>query len=279
MATRCTFFVGSLAALSVTACGHAAPDDVCMGPTCVDAIGLFDIPDVPVDRVPQDVQHREAAVRDASAMDATSDGYDVTFGDTRLDTPPDFGTFDSGRRDTGVDIALDHGPTRGCVSGAFGTFAVRFQWTGAGDGSPASARYETSDLPDTSRMRVTTSSGFSPVFVDTSNGGGLDLEGTAYVEVDFSTVGLTSIRDATDAVYGRSFSASADGSYHWESTVGSGDSLVNSVSHLPPYRWYLVDAFSFLAFPADNSAYVRISAGASSSALVVSRVEICFDAS
>jgi hypothetical protein len=259
-----------------------------MGPSCVDANGFFDIADVPVDRERHDVptldnSPRRDVVIPVDAMDGSADGYDVMFSDTQGDVPPDFGTFDTGVRDTGrVDVAVDRGTTTsGCVSGATGNLAVRFSWQGSGSGSTASVRYEANDLPDTSRWRVTAASrsiGYTPVYDDTFLGpGGLDLEGTAFMDVELSTSGLSAIRGATIAIYGRSFDTTASGSFSWQTFTGTGAAPSNLVANSPPYEWYGSDAtLSFV--PGDSGVLLRIYPGPSSDALIVSRVEICFDA-
>src|SRR5262249_31562236 len=167
------------------------------------------------------------------------------------------------------------------TSGATGTHAVRFRWTGSGSGSTASVVYEANTLPDTSRWHVSagaSSIGFTPVFVDTAlASGGLDLEGDVFVDVELSTAGLSAINAATIAVYRRSYNTPPSGSFTWQTAHGTGAAPTNLVSNVAPYRWYPADATPAFA-PGEGGALVRLRAGPSSNALAVNRVEICFDA-
>ena len=107
--------------------------------------------------------------------------------------------------------------------------------------------------------------------------GGLELSGTVFIDVELSTAGLPPVRGATLAIYGRSFNTTTSGSFSWMSFSGAGASPYAGVSNAAPYRWYLADATS--ALPAgDGSTLLRIEAGPPSNALVVNRVELCFDA-
>ncbi|MCC7539368.1 MAG: hypothetical protein IT379_24300 [Deltaproteobacteria bacterium] len=194
--------------------------------------------------------------------------------------PPDAGPPDAGPPDTGPP---DTGPPPArCVSGATGTHVVRFGWLGSGAGSTAYVDYEANDLPDTSRWHVgayAMSIGYRPVFDDIFLGeGGLDLEGTAFIDVELSTAGLSSIRSVTLAIYGRSFATTASGSFSWQTFDGIGATPTDSVSNVAPYAWYFGDATLELP-PGDSGVLLRIRAGPSSDALIVNRVEICFDAS
>lgn len=210
----------------------------------------------------------DAGARDAGAADAGPP-------DTG---PPDTGPPDTGPPDTGPP---DAGGGR-CISGATGTHAVRFRWSGSGPSSTAYVVYEENQLPDRSRWRVTANSrsiGYTPVFTDTFLGeGGLDLEGTAFIDVELSTVGLSSIRNVTIAIYGRSFNTTASGSFEWQTFDGIGSSAYGLVSNVAPYQWYAADATSEFS-AGDAGVLLRISAGPPSDALIVNRVEICFDAS
>lgn len=178
-----------------------------------------------------------------------------------------------------VDVGRDTPASGGCVSGAVGTRAVRFRWRGSGAGSTAYVDYELNQLPDTSRWHVSAASmsiGYTPIFDDIFLGeGGLDLEGTAFIDVQLSTLGLPSVSSATIAIYGRSFNTTASGSFRWQTFHGTGSAPTNLVANSAPYEWYLADATAQL--PAgDSGALLRIYPGPSSGALIVDRVEICF---
>lgn len=209
---------------------------------------------------------------DAGSMDSGSDGG--------IDAGFDAGT-DAGF-DAGTDAGTDAGPPGGgCVSGATGTHVLRFRWDGTTSGSRAYVVYEANTLPDTSRWSVgaySRSIGYSPVFRDPFLGdGGLELSGSVFIDVELSTLGLSSVRNATLSIYGRSYNTTASGSFSWMSFSGSGAAPSGSVSNVAPYRWYGANATS--ALPAgDGSTLLRIEAGPPSNALIVSRVEICFDA-
>jgi len=188
--------------------------------------------------------------------------------------PPDSGPPDSGPADAGS-------PTGGCLSGATGTHVLRFRWEGTTSGSTAYVRYEANTLPDTTRWRVTAASssiGYTPVFRDPYLGeGGLELSGTVFIDVELSTALLSSISNATLAVYGRSYSTTASGSFSWQTFSGTGATSSGFVSNSAPYEWYPADATA--ALPAgDDGTLLRIRAGPPSNALIVNRVEICFDA-
>jgi hypothetical protein len=141
--------------------------------------------------------------------------------------------------------------------------------------------YEANTLPDSSRWRVTAGSasfGYTPVFADPFLGpGGLDLEGTVFIDVELSTAGLSAISKVTIAVFGRSFNTTASGSFSWQTISGTGATPTNFVSNVAPYSWYPGDATAVFR-PADSGLLLRLRAGPSSNALVVNRVEICFDA-
>jgi len=196
----------------------------------------------------------------------------------------DGGGTDSGPRDAGSPDARSRdagSPTAGCVSGATGTHVARFRWEGTTSGSRAYVRYEANTLPDTSRWRVTAASssiGYTPVFRDSFLGeGGLELSGTVFIDVELSTDLLPPVSTATLAVYGRSYSTTASGSFSWQTFSGTGAAPSGSVSNSAPYRWYAADATAALP-AADDGTLLRIRAGPPSNALIVSRVEICFDA-
>ncbi|MBX3270744.1 MAG: hypothetical protein KF729_10805 [Sandaracinaceae bacterium] len=229
-----------------------------------------------------------APVRDGSVPD---DG-----GDLDASSLDDAGRDDAGLADAGFDASVpdagfdasvpdagfDAGTTTvSCLSGATGTHVVRFRWAGTSSGSTAYVQYEANTLPDTTRWRVTAASsaiGYRPVFSDPFLGeGGLELSGTAFIDVELSTSGLGRVERATLAIYGRSFNTTASGSFSWQTFSGTGATPSGFVSNVAPYRWYGADATAPL--PAgDERTLLRIRPGPPSGALIVARVEICFDA-
>ena len=220
------------------------------------------------------------------AGDAVSS--DTASGDTGL---VDGGVIDSGKIDSGaidsgkVDTGFDAGPTGPitggpCISGSAGATAFRIKWVNGG--GTATVSYEVDGLPDKSRWKAGAygySIGFSPSFVDPFLGeGGLQLDSSDFVDIELSTVGLSTIRSAKLAIYGRSFNTTASGSFDWMTFTDSGSTPIDFVSNVAPYRWYAYDATS--AFRAgDGGVLLRIKAGPSSDALVVNRIELCMDAS
>ena len=225
-----------------------------------------------MDAGPTDSSVGDSGVGDSGAADAASADAGPTDGGT-----PDTGTPDTGTPDTGTPDA----GTGSCISGATGRYAIRFRWLGSGVGSTAYVRYDLNDLPDSSRWHVSAASrsfSYTPVFDDPFLGdGGLDLSGTVFMDVELSTVGLSSIRNVTIAIRGRSFNTTASGSFHWMTFSGSGAAPTNLVANSAPYEWYGADATSAFV-TGDGGALLRIMPGPSSNSLVVASVEICFDA-
>ncbi|HMR81173.1 MAG TPA: hypothetical protein PKD61_38945, partial [Polyangiaceae bacterium] len=173
------------------------------------------------------------------------------------------------------------GTSGGCISGATGTHAARFRWAGNGSGSTAYVVYELNTLPDTSNWKVgaySQSIGYKPVFNDVFLGvGGLTLSGTVFIDVDLSSVGLSSIKNVTLSIFGRSYNTTSSGSYSWQTFQGTGASPYGGVSNSAPYQWYSANATA--AFTAGNGGIkLRIKPGGPSNSLIVNRVEICFDA-
>ena len=117
------------------------------------------------------------------------------------------------------------------------------------------------------------------MFSDTYLGeGGLELGGTAFIDVELSTAGLSSIRNVTIAIYGRSFITTSSGSFQWQTFDGVGASPYGSVANSAPYEWYPADATTEFS-PGDSGVLLRLRAGPPSGSLIVNRVEVCFDAS
>ena len=221
----------------------------------------------------------DSSLADTTISDAASDDAartDVGASDAGRDT----GSGDTGAAtDTGV---ADSGPPTGtgdCISGAVGTHAVRFRWEGSG--GTAYVRYEENELPDTSRWRVTANAmgfGYTPEFVDPFLGeGGLELSGSVFIDVELSTVGLSSISNVTLSIYGRSFNTTSSGSFEWMSFDGAGAAPSGLVHNSAPYEWYGANATSAFA-PGNDGVLFRIYPGPPSNSLVVNQVELCFDA-
>ena len=234
--------------------------------------------DVAPDVTPDSAVEPVVVARDSApeaAMDATADIAADIAADVRAEAAVDAAT------DVRVDAATDVAVGGGCVSGAVGTHVARFRWTGSGSGSRATVNYEANNLPDRSRWRVTANSrsiGYTPVYTDTFLAeGGLDLEGTVFIDVELSTAGLTSLSGVTLAVYGRSFNTTTSGSFAWQTFSGRGAAPSGLVANSAPYQWYRADATTEFV-PGDNGVLLRITAGPPSGALVVSRVEVCFNA-
>ena len=159
---------------------------------------------------------------------------------------------------------------------------MRFRWAGNGPNSTAYPVYELNNLPDKSNWKVgaySQSIGFKPKFTDTFLGkGGLELSGTVFIDVDMSTVGLSSIKSVTLSILGRSFNTTTSGSFTWQTFKGTGASPSGGVSNAAPYKWYGANATAAFT-PGDGGIKLRIKAGGPSGSLVVNSVEVCFDAS
>ncbi len=196
-------------------------------------------------------------------------------------------TVDTGTasKDTGT-VVMDtapSGPITGgpCVSGASGATAIRIRFYNGG-GRPTVA-YDVWGLPDKSREKVGVY-GYSipytvPAWADPYLGeGGLQLDSSNFVDIELSTIGLSSIASATLSIYGRSYNTTASGSFNWQTFKGTGATPTNFVSNVAPYQWYGGDAtVSFV--PGDSGALLRIKAGPSSNSLVVNKIELCMEAS
>ncbi|MBK7396412.1 MAG: hypothetical protein IPJ34_08965 [Myxococcales bacterium] len=179
--------------------------------------------------------------------------------------------------DTGTIGDTSTGPITGgpCSSGAPGATAFRIRWVDSG--GTATVSYEVTGLPDKSGFKVaaySTSFGYTPAFSDKFLAvGGLDLSSPQFVDVDLSTVGLTSIKTATLSLYGRSFATGASGSFLWNTFDGSGTS--GSISNVAPYHWDSTVITSGLG--PGKVHKLRIKPGPPSSALVIHRIELCIE--
>jgi hypothetical protein len=216
---------------------------------------------------------------DTGAID-TGTADTGTFDTGTFDTGTfDTGTLDTGTLDTGHDTST--GPITGgpCLSGAPGATAFRFSfYDGGGD---AIVKYEVDGLPDKSRGKAGTygyTIPFTASYVDPFLAeGGVQLDGSDFIDVELSTVGLSTIRSVTLSVYGRSYDTTTSGSFNWMTFVDSGSTPFDFVSNVAPYAWYSADATSAFT-PGDGGALLRIKAGPSSESLVVHRIELCVDA-
>lgn len=181
-----------------------------------------------------------------------------------------------------ADMAGPSGPITGgpCLGTAAGATAFRVGWYDSG--GRATVRYDVHGLPDKSRWKIivagyTTS--FTPQWVDPFLGpGGLGLDSSDFIDVELSTVGLSSISNVTISIYGRSYSTGSSGSFNWRTFSGDGSTPLNSVSNVTPYRWYPGDATTEVR-AGDAGLLIRVKAGGNSNSLVVNRLEICMVAS
>jgi hypothetical protein len=98
-----------------------------------------------------------------------------------------------------------------------------------------------------------------------------------FIDVELSTMGMSTIRNVTIAIRGRSYNTTTSGSFNWMTFSGSGAAPRNLVSNSAPYEWYGADATRAFV-TGDSGVLLRIEAGPSSNSLVVASVEICFDA-
>lgn len=232
----------------------------------------------------------DSASSDATANDSssTSDGAtDASLGDggAHDSSVTDTGVVDTGGIDTGIDAHSSDSSVGGvitggpCISGAAGATAYRIQWIKAG--SQAQVSYEVMGLPDHSRDHAGAYGyqiGFTSSYVDQFLAqGGLQLDSSDFVDIELSTVGLSSITKATLSIYGRSFDTTTSGSFNWQTFAGVGQTPTNFVSNIAPYAWYSADMTTEIG-PGDASVLIRIKAGPNSDALVVNRIELCLQA-
>ena len=161
-----------------------------------------------------------------------------------------------------------------CLSGAPGQTAYRVQW------NSAYVSYEVNGLPDQNDHTGVYgySIGFTPQYVDTYLGdGGVLLNSSDFIDIELSTLGVSSISSITLSLYGRSYATTSSGSFNWQTFEGTGASPSGLVSNSTPYEWYSTDLTSGMS-AADGGILLRIKAGPPSSSLVVNRLEICMEA-
>ncbi len=217
----------------------------------------------------------DAGATDASANDSTAS--DASASDAGL---TDTGGSDTGGGDTGVrDASVGIISGGACISGAAGATAYRVRFADAG--GAAQVVYEVDGLPDRSRNHAAAYGyqiGFTSSFVDPFLGvGGLQLDSSDFVDLEITTVGISSIQNATISIFGRSFNTTTNGGFNWQTFVGTGATTDDFVSNIAPYRWYSAD-FTTEIRPGDNGVLVRVKAGGLSGVLVVNRIEICMQA-
>jgi hypothetical protein len=217
----------------------------------------------------------DAGSTDVGSTDAASDAVSDGPSGEATDGPSaeaNDGAADASGNDGGQGI-LTGGP---CISGAAGATAYRVRWIDAG--GTAQVQYEVDGLPDTSRDQTGAYGyqiGFTPSYVDPFLGaGGLQLDDSDFVDVEISTVGLSSITSVTLSIFGRSYSVDTNGSFNWQTFDGTGQTATDFVSNVPPYQWYSADITGDI-LPGENNVTLRIKAGPSSDALVVNRIELC----
>lgn len=223
-----------------------------------------------------DADRRDGATHDGRPGDGDGGAHDAALVDAR--------PVDARPLDAPVDAAVDARPPiisgGPCLSGAPGATAYRIRWTGSGN--MASVVYEVNGLPDHTRDRAGAYGyqiGFTPQWVDVPlGGGGLLLNGSSFVDLELTTVGLAQIARARLSLYGRSYNTTASGSFTWQTFDGTGATPSNLVSNAAPYRWHTGDMTTALA-PGDDGVLIRIKAGPSSGSLAVSRIELCLEAS
>lgn len=226
------------------------------------------------------------AVTDTAVTDT---GTSVT--DTGSSTK-DTGSTATDTGSTVTDTGTTTGPITGgpCASGGTGATAFRIRWAGSGSGSTAYPVYEVTGLPDKSGFKAGAygySIGYTPTFEDIYLGvGGLRLDSSDFVDIDFSTNGISSISTATLSIYGRSYNTTASGSYNWQTFDGTGSTPSGAVSNSAPYQWYgplgylgsgpIGDVLTVIK--TGKTIKLRIKAGGPSGALIVNKIELCLEA-
>jgi hypothetical protein len=213
----------------------------------------------------------------ADAMTGDDSGAGVDSGGTGVD---------AGGTGTDAMVMADAapiGPISGgpCLSGHAGATAYRIRWAGNGAGSTAYPVYETNGLPDHSRDHAGAfpyQIGGMPRWDDPFLGvGGLVLDGSDFVDLELSTVGLSSISNATISIFGRSFNTTAPGGFFWQTFDGTGQTPSNFVSNSAPYQWYSADMTTEIS-AGDDGVLLRIKAVGGSGSLIVNRIELCVTA-
>ena len=185
---------------------------------------------------------------------------------------------DAGTPDSGTIGPITGGP---CHSGVAGATAFRIHW--ANGGNNAYIDQTVDGLPDKARGMAGAygyTIPFTPSYVDPFLGdGGVALDSSDFIDLDLSTAQLSSISNATLAIYGRSYDTTTSGSYNWQTFDGDGygQTATDFVSNVAPYQWYAADMTAELVAGNANET-IRIKAGPSSGSLVVNQVELCVTA-
>lgn len=186
----------------------------------------------------------------------------------------------------GGDAMADAGPTGPitggpCLSGHAGKTGYRVRWAGNGAGSTAYPVYEVNGLPDHSRDHAGAYGyqiGFTPRWDDPFLGvGGLVLDGSSFVDLELTTVGLSSISNWTISIFGRSFNTTASGGFSWQTAEGYNQTSSTFVSNSAPYQWYSADMTPEIS-AGNGGVLIRIKAQGGSGSLIVNRIELCVTA-
>ena len=226
-----------------------------------------------------DVSGDDDPRHDASAADSDTTGGDGSTSGGDGGTTGGDGGATGGDGGGGVDAPVGIITGGPCLSGQPGKTAYRMRWLKSG--STAYVSYEVNGLPDKSRDHTGAFGyqiGFTPSYVDPFLAeGGLQLDGSSFVDIELTTVGISSIQSAKLAIYGRSFNTTASGSFNWQTFDGTGSTPTNAVSNVAPYQWYAGDMTTEIS-PGDNGVLLRIKAGPNSGSLVVNRIELCMQA-
>ncbi len=218
-------------------------------------------------------------------VDASGNG-DGTGNDSSTSVDSGGTGVDSGGTGTDAMVMADAAPTGPitggpCLSGHAGATAYRIRWAGNGAGSTAYPVYEKNGLPDHSRDHAGAFGyqiGFTPRWDDPFLGvGGLVLDGSDFVDLELTTVGLSSISNATISIFGRSFNTTASGGFFWQTFEGTGQTPSNFVSNSAPYQWYSADMTTEIS-AGNSGVLLRIKAAGGSGSLIVNRIELCVTA-
>ncbi len=165
------------------------------------------------------------------------------------------------------------------ASGAPGLTAFRITWLD--NGGKADASCTVMGLPDDEGFLAAAhgySVGFTPAFIDQYLGeGGLELNSSDFIDITFSTSGISSISHATLSIFGRSYSTVSKAGFTWQTFDDTGTTPADFVSNGVPYAWYSADVLSGVT-PGETNGLLRITASGGSGALVVSQIELCLDA-
>jgi hypothetical protein len=214
---------------------------------------------------------------DASAIETGSADGPAADSRTTDGQLADLGVVDSAPADgraadaSGSNEAGRHTP---CTNGS-GWVAWRFHYNPNEPGTQA--HLDLYDLPDASNWEANPV--FSTSIVDSIHGGGLEIATGNWILIRYSVVGLSTIRNATFSVYGRSYNVTASGSFNaWTPLYGDAPAPANSVSNAWPYEWTSIDFTGHVRVgDAPGLTGIRLYAGPSSNDLAIHAVELCLD--